>query len=681
MNILIDLQHPAHLHFFRNVGERLVEDGHRVLFTGRDKDILVELGRLHGIDIEVFGVAKKGLANLGRELVYRQSKLVGIIRRFRPDVMMAIAGTFVSSLGFGMRIPTYVFYDTEHAFASNALAYPFATCIYVPRCYLGEIRFRHERYAGYHELAYLHPRYFTADPSVLAEAGIGSDERFTLVRFVAWGAAHDIAQRGLTLEEKVAAVRKLGEHSRVVISGEGGLPPELEPQRLQLPVHRIHHLMHHAALVFGESGTMPSEASVMGVPSVYVNPLRLGYLEEQERDYGLVSCFRPESFDGAIARGVEVLDGYDREHWRRQGRQLLADKIDVTEMLFRIATERPYWDGARPSAVYWRGVSAGSEPDPPPFFVVGSGRSGTTLLHSMITSHSAIAIAPETQLMSKAVRSAEARGVVSRGRVVDPEGLKRVLAESRYTQPLVEYLEELPVTRDDALGEVLHRLFMAYARARGKLRWGEKTPHHLWYWRQLDQLFPTARFIIVVRDGRDVASSLTRSPWAADNLLLNAYRWKVEQRQARQLMAALPARSLEVRYERLVSEPGAELGQVCAFLGVEFEDRMMSEFARADVIHEHEHAWKARNREALSTKSIGRYRRDLSPDDVLQLETLLEPELRAMGYDVSGSVGGAALRTRLVAEAATRFYASFGRRYLDHKILRPRKSDSGPASC
>jgi predicted glycosyltransferase len=81
----------------------------------------------------------------------------------------------------------------------------------------------------------------------------------------------------------------------------------------------------------------------MGVPSVYVNPLRLGYLEEQERDYGLVSCYRPERIDDAIERGVEILRDFDRERWRAAGQKLRDDKIDVTELLLRVATQRPHW--------------------------------------------------------------------------------------------------------------------------------------------------------------------------------------------------------------------------------------------------------------------------------------------------------------------------------------------------
>jgi predicted glycosyltransferase len=359
MRILFDLQHPAHLHFFRNVAARLAGEGHEVRFTGRDKDILVELARAYGIPLEVFGVAPKAHAatgvrattglhavenalHLGLELLQRQWHLQRIIRQWRPDAMMAIAGTYVSSLGYLLRVPTYVFYDTEHATLSNLLAYPFATCIYVPRCYRKAIRWRHERYNGYHELAYLHPRYFTPDPAVMGEAGLAPGERFAIVRLVAWGAAHDIGRAGFTRENKLRLVRELGRHARVLVSCEGELPRELEPQRLRLPVARIHHLMAHAALVFGESATMASEGAVLGVPGVYVDPVGRGYTDEEERDYGLVFNFTSERQDEAIARGVEILREGRTEEWRARGRRLVAEKIDVTEMLHRIALERPY---------------------------------------------------------------------------------------------------------------------------------------------------------------------------------------------------------------------------------------------------------------------------------------------------------------------------------------------------
>jgi predicted glycosyltransferase len=342
VRLLLDITHPAHLHFFRNLVSRLRREGHQVYLAGRHKDILLELAAGYGLELDAFGRARPGLFSLGREMLQRQARLLGIIRRFRPDAMMAIAGTFIAPLGWLTRTPTYVFYDSEHATVSNLLSYPFATCVYVPRCYLGSIRWRHERYNGYHELAYLHADTFIPDPAVVAEAGLAPGETFTLVRFVGWAAGHDIGKEGLSLEQKVDAVRRLARHGRVLISTEGELPAELEPMRLRLSVTRIHDLMAHASLIFGEGATMMSEAAVLGVPSVYVNPLTAGTLEEQEREYGILFGFRPADFEAAVVRAEAILAAPDREGWRAIGQRIAREKIDVTEMLYRVATERPY---------------------------------------------------------------------------------------------------------------------------------------------------------------------------------------------------------------------------------------------------------------------------------------------------------------------------------------------------
>jgi len=338
---LFDLQHPAHLHFFRPLITRLQAEGHYIRITGRDKDILVELATQYGIDISVFGIARKGILNLGKELIHRQRKLYQIIREFKPHVMMAVAGTYISLLGKLQNIPTYVFYDTEHASISNLLAYPFATCIYVPNCYRKKIRWNHVRYNGYHEIAYLHPDYFDpdADASILEEVGIKPDEIFTLVRFVSWGAGHDIGRSGLTHQNKIKAIMELSAWGKVFISSEGDLPSKLEKFRLQLDVTRIHSLMAHAALIFGESATMVSEGAVLGVPGIYIDPVGRGYTDEQEREYGIVFNFNHKQQSEAIKKAASILSNYQnqKEMWRAIGKRIIKEKIDLTEMMYRIA--------------------------------------------------------------------------------------------------------------------------------------------------------------------------------------------------------------------------------------------------------------------------------------------------------------------------------------------------------
>lgn len=341
MKFLFDLQHPAHLHFFRPVTAKLEAEGHQVRITARDKDILVNLAAVYGIDITVFGTARKGVFNLGREWIYRQWRLNKIIREFKPDVMMAVAGTFISLLGKLRRIPTFIFYDTEHATISNLLAYPFATCIYIPKCYRKKIRWKHARYNGYHEIAYLHPNYFKPDDSVLEEVGLKPDEIFTLIRFVGWGAGHDIGRSGLTIQNKIRAVKELSAYSRVFITSEGALPPELETHRLRLEVTKIHSLMAYASLIFGESATMASEGAVLGVPGIYIDPVGRGYTDEQEREYGIVFHFTHRQQEEAINKGVSILANcrQEKEKWRAIGKRIINETIDVTDMLYKIAIQ------------------------------------------------------------------------------------------------------------------------------------------------------------------------------------------------------------------------------------------------------------------------------------------------------------------------------------------------------
>lgn len=344
MKVLFDLQHPAHLHFFRHVIHRLRNEGHEVLITARDKDILVPLAKSYEIDIQLFGVAKKGIVNLTLELIRREWELLKIIRRFKPDVMMAVAGTYISLLGKINRIPTYIFYDTEHATVSNLIAYPFSTCIYVPTCYRKPIRWNHYRYNGYHELAYLHPDYFTPDSSILEEVGVKKDEIFTIIRLVGWGAVHDIGKSGLTTANKIRAVEVLSKFGRVFISSEGELPEELEKYRLKIDVTRIHHLMAYAALIFGESATMASEGAVLGIPSIYIDPVGRGYTDEQEKEYGIVFNFTQLQQEDAITKAGEILSGYpgDLKKWREIGERIVKEKIDVTGLIYDVAVTLPH---------------------------------------------------------------------------------------------------------------------------------------------------------------------------------------------------------------------------------------------------------------------------------------------------------------------------------------------------
>lgn len=330
MKILIDITHPAHVHFFKNAYEIWVARGYQVKIVSRDKDITLQLLDEYGYPNQVLSKVKKGVVGLSFELVQHASRLFRIARRFKPDVMISIGGTFIVHVGKLLGIQTVVFYDTEHARLSNTITYPFATWICTPSCYLNDLGQKHIRYNGYQELAYLHPAHFTPDPDVLNEIGLAKGDRYEIVRFISWQSSHDLGQVGFSLTEKRNLVDQLSKYGRVFITSETPLPGEFEPYRIAVSPTRIHDLMYYAQLYIGESATMASEAALLGTPSIHVNTTpAYGYIQELIEKYGLVHRFTESR--SAIEKAVAILsdleysDGQSARH-----KELLADKIDVT---------------------------------------------------------------------------------------------------------------------------------------------------------------------------------------------------------------------------------------------------------------------------------------------------------------------------------------------------------------
>lgn len=329
MRILIDILHPAHVHFYRNFHAEMQARGHEVCITARDKDRSIELLERYDLPFEQISVQRQG-RGLAVEMLERTARLMRVMKKFRPDVMTGIMGPSIAVAGKLKRVPAVVFYDTEFASQTNRFVYPLATAVCTPDCYQGPVPGRHLTYAGYHELAYLHPRRFLPEPEHLAAFGLEPGEPYSVVRFVSWQAIHDTHETGLTAAQKRGLVETLQRYGRVLISSEAPLPDDLAPLQASGPVEAIHHLLAHAQIVVGESATMSSEAAVLGVPAVFIATTGRGYTDDEERRYGLVRHFTEVQYEQAVAEIEELLANDPREFGAKAREQLLADKIDVT---------------------------------------------------------------------------------------------------------------------------------------------------------------------------------------------------------------------------------------------------------------------------------------------------------------------------------------------------------------
>lgn len=302
----------------------------------------------------------------------------------------------------------------------------------------------------------------------------------------------------------------------------------------------------------------------------------------------------------------------------------------------RAATGLPAGDSAYTAPVSSADGTAASLPVAP-FFIVGTGRCGSTLLQAMLISHPHIAIPPETHFFAEldpAVAFADplppaadeayleacarARHFAELG--LSRDGLARALAAGRRDARslFVWVLEQL-------LGEQTVR----HARV------GEKTPRHEQAVPRIAQLFPDARFVHIHRDPRDVVASILEMEWRSSDSVAALAREcrRTYRRQARFARELGPERHLTVRYEDLVAEPEAVLERVCAFLGESFEPAMLRYPERPEAgFVASEAAWKAATRAPLDPSRIGRYRSALGARDIRRIEGVLREELPALGY-------------------------------------------------
>ncbi len=338
MRFLVDIGHPAHVHFFRNVIPALKASGHEVRVSARDKDVTLQLLRLYGVDHVVLSRAARSPLGLYFEYIVRLLRLVRLVRSFRPDVLMAIGGVFIAPAGRLCRVPSLVFTDTEHVALDRWLTYPLATRIYTPYTFLKDIGATQRRYQGLHELAYLHPSRFTPDPEIRDALGDGTEEPFAVARFVSWSAGHDRGHAGFGWNQQEETVRRLGAHLRVFVSAEGKVPPALEPFVLRLEPHRIHHALAQARLVIGDGATMATEAGLLGTPSLYVSSLvgTMGNFRVLQQA-GLVESFPLVA--PALDRAEALLaDPAEERAWRARARKFAEGHIDVVDFVVREAT-------------------------------------------------------------------------------------------------------------------------------------------------------------------------------------------------------------------------------------------------------------------------------------------------------------------------------------------------------
>lgn len=161
---------------------------------------------------------------------------------------------------------------------------------------------------------------------------------------------------------------------------------------------------------------------------------------------------------------------------------------------------------------------------------------------------------------------------------------------------------------------------------------GEKTPEHTGLLPRIRQMFPEAKYVILYRDGRDVASSLSRMPWMTSNVYVNFvvwlyYYWVIQREKENN-----PINLYFVKYEDIVTDPRRELAGILNFLGLPYESAVTEEHGNEEGIPAREYPWKWRALERIGSARVGIFRRQLSVDEIEILERLGKQALSSLSY-------------------------------------------------
>jgi hypothetical protein len=275
----------------------------------------------------------------------------------------------------------------------------------------------------------------------------------------------------------------------------------------------------------------------------------------------------------------------------------------------------------------------------PYVFFVGCPRSGTTLLRRIGDAHPRLALVrPELHWLAAWW---ERRAGMTQDGTVTPELVDKLVAHSSF--PKLELgadrVAALVGGRPKQYARFVTELFDLYGRAKGKSLVGNKTPQHVLHLSTLHELWPHARIVHLVRDGRDVALSVLDwqkarhhfhlPPWDEDPVMAAALFWERHVRLGREA-ALLDDRYYETRYESLVADPELGCRKLCDFLGLEYDSAMLR-------FHEgrtrHDPGLSAKKAWLPITAGLRSWREQMHAGQIARFEALAGDLLAELGYE------------------------------------------------
>ncbi len=306
--------------------------GHKFCISARDKEITHSLLDYYQIQYTSKGRGQKSLFGKFFYLFKANYVIFKLARRFRPDICLSFGSPYLAQISKIICKPHIAFDDTEHAKFEHLLYVPFSNCILTPNSFKKDFGNKHIRFFGSMDIAYLHPKYYESNIKYLEELKL-VDKIYFFLRFVEWDATHDYGQTGFSIEGKTKIIKLLSKYGQVIISSEGNLPNEFRKYLYRGDPFKIHTLIQYSSLFIGESGSMATEAAVLGTTAIMVNSSAKYFgVFEYISKFGNLHYYDQEN--EAIEKIEDLLSSNDfKKSSIRNAREYMRQNINLTDFM------------------------------------------------------------------------------------------------------------------------------------------------------------------------------------------------------------------------------------------------------------------------------------------------------------------------------------------------------------
>ncbi|MBS3742115.1 MAG: sulfotransferase [Candidatus Cloacimonetes bacterium] len=277
--------------------------------------------------------------------------------------------------------------------------------------------------------------------------------------------------------------------------------------------------------------------------------------------------------------------------------------------------------------------------DSEPFLIISAGRSGTTLLRIMLTKNEQISIPPESQFFHVAVRKFKSYNYLGW------EELIKIVIGDLESKEIFKYwnINLAPVYRklinleknQRSLAKIIDEIYLQFTLENNPnaILWGDKSPLHTYYISWIYKIFPTAKYIHLIRDGRASVNSMLNREYLNDTISKACKRWNQSVISVNKFKDKISKNKiLEIKYENLVINPTKILKKVCSFINVEFHEAMVYPNKNVEKYGDTNLPHHRNLKNPVNTKSIDRWKSELSNKDKKKITSKLKKNLKLYGY-------------------------------------------------